>query len=270
MGTLFFAYRIPAGAGPNAKGVFVIGRFQFIQVLQALGTFALGLVVLLRGRRVAPATVRSQLALMIVGSALILFGGALMFANLYDGSLPFESLLSGPASAWRPFIAVPLVHYRGLLEGQLLRSDLKASLLAAVWADEPVCAHHGDSRHARRARRRARLVVLAVFVLGDELRALGGPRLLRCRTARRADRPAHRRKLRRLSRALDFDSLSPGQSAELVDCPSALTAPSSPRRALRPRAQRLELLARKEFAPVRDALGLAAAWRPRTDFLQKR
>ena len=262
-GTLFFAYRIPAGAGRDARGVFVVGRFQFVQVLQALGIFALALIVLLRARRVAPATVRSQLTLMIVGSALLVFGGGLMFANLYLGSLPFESLLQVLPVLGGLLIAVPLVHYRGLLEGQLLRSDLKASLLAAVLLMSLfvlITAMVGMP-----SGRVAELgwFVLAVFVLGDELRGLAD------RAFFGAGQRAGRTGLRAAAsytgspEPLDIASLSPGQSAELIDYFSALDrAGLATTRLEGPRARRLELLARKEFAPVRDALGLPATWHP--------
>ena len=262
-GTLFFAYRIPAGAGRDARGVFVVGRFQFVQVLQALGIFALALIVLLRARRVAPATVRSQLTLMIVGSALLVFGGGLMFANLYLGSLPFESLLQVLPVLGGLLIAVPLVHYRGLLEGQLLRSDLKASLLAAVLLMSLfvlITAMVGMP-----SGRVAELgwFVLAAFVLGDELRGLAD------RAFFGAGQRAGRAGLRIAAsyagapETLDFASLSPGQSAELIEYLGGLDrAGLAAARLEGPRAQRLELLAREEFAPVRDALGLPATWHP--------
>ena len=105
--------------------------------------------------------------------------------------------------------------------------------------------------------------VLAAFVLGDELRALAD------RAFFGAGQRAGRAGLRTAasyagsSETLDLASLSPGQSAELVGYLRDLDrAGVATARLEGPRAQRLALLARKEFAPVRDALGLPATWHP--------
>jgi hypothetical protein len=260
---LIFTYQIPAGGGPDAKGVFIPGPLQFIQVLQSLGTFALALVVLLRARRVAPAAVRSQLTLMIAGGGLALFAGALMFASSYVGSLRDESLLQPLVVLGGVLVAVPFVRYRGLLEGQLLRSDLKSSLLAtallmgvylilmvAAGASEQLVAGLG-------------WFVLAAFVLSDDLRAIAD------RAFYGAGSRAGRAGLRTAAsyagagETIDVANLAPGQPAELVEYLGALDRAALVTARLEgPRAQRLELLAREEFASVRDALGLPAGWEP--------
>jgi hypothetical protein len=259
-GTLLFAYHVPPGA---AKGVFVVGPLEPLQVLQSIGTFSLGVFVLLRARRVATSAVRGQLTLLAVGSALALLGLALMFADLYVASLPFETPLDALAVLGCFVMAVPFVRYRGLLEGQLLRSDLKSSLLSAalvmglflvitslVGATSQWVAELG-------------WLVLAVFVLGDELRALAD------RAFFGAGERAGRAGLRTVASyagtddALDLASLSPGQSAELVEYLGALDRADFARMRLEgPEAQRLALLAREEFAPVRSTLELPPDWSP--------
>ena len=259
-GSLFYVYRVPAGAGPGAKGVFVPGPLQFLQLLQAFGTFALALVVLLRARRgVRSAAVRSQLTLMIAGAALALLGGALMFANSYVGSLPYESLVQPVTVLGGLLVAVPFVRYRGLLEGQLLRSDLKASLLGTGLLMTCYVALMAVAGAPAQLVAGLGWFVLAVFVLSDDLRALAD------RAFYGAGSRASRAGLRTAasyagaSETLDLASLSPGQSAELVEYLGALDrAGLASERLEGPRAQRLELLAREEFAPVRAALGLPA------------
>lgn len=262
-GTLLFAYRVPAGAGPGVKGVFVLGPLEFLQVLQVLGTLALALAVLVRAHRQAQAAVRSQLALLLAGSVLATLGVTLMLANLYYASLPFESLFQPLFVLGGLVVAVPLVRYRGQLEGQLLRSDLKASLLAAVLLMGLfllVMTLVGAS-----SERVAELgwLPLAVFLLGDELRGLAE------RAVFGAGQRAGRAGLRTAasyagaSETLDLASLSRGQAAELVEYLGALDrAGLATARLEGGPTWRLELLRREEFAPVRVALGLPATWQP--------
>ena len=259
----FYSYRILPGAGTNAKGVFVPAPLQVLQRLQALGTFALALVVLVRARLVGPAAVRSQLTQLTVGAALVVIGCALMFANAYVGSLRFESLPQSLAMLGGLLVAVSFVRYRGLLEGQLLRSDLKSSglgagLLMACYVVLMVVAGASEQLVAGLG-----WFVLTVFVLSEDLRALAD------RAFYGSGSRAGRSVLRTVTsyagatETLDLASLSVGQSSEVVAYLSALDrAGLAAARLEGPRAQRLELLAREEFAAVRDALGLPATWGP--------
>jgi hypothetical protein len=186
-----------------------------------------------------------------------------MFANLYDGSLPLESLLQPVAVLGAVLVAVPFVRYRGGLEGQLLRTDLEASLLAAaVLMGLYVLLATAEGASAQRIAYFGWLV-LTVFVLGDELRGVAD------RAFFGAGQRAGRAGLRTAAsysgttEALDLASLSPGQSRELVKYLGALDRAGLASACLEgPRARRLELLAREEFAPVRTALGLPVAWKP--------
>jgi DNA-binding CsgD family transcriptional regulator len=262
-GTLMFAYHVPAAAGPGAKGVFVPGPLEFLQGVEIFAVFALGLLVLMRSRRARPAPVRLQLNVVIAGMAMILLVGIAAFVNLYDGSLALESLLYPLGVLGCFLVTVPLVRYGGSLDGQLLRSDLKASLLGsallmgvyvllmiAAGAPEPLLAGLG-------------WFVLAIYVLSDDLRAIAD------RAFYGAGSRAGRSGLRTAasyagaSEALDLSALSPGQLSEVVDYLSALDrAGLAAARLGGPRSRRLELLGRDEFAPVRAALGLPSAWRP--------
>ena len=259
----FFTYSIPPGAGPDAKGVFVAGRLQALQSLQALGTFALALVVLLRARRSGPAAARSQLTLLTVGTALGVIGGALMLVNAHVGSLRFESVPQSLAVLGGLLVAVSLVRYRGLLEGQLLRSHLKSSLLGAGLLMACYLALMAVGGASEQLIAGLGWFVLTVFVLSDDLLALAD------RAFYGAGSRAGRSVLRTVANyagapdSLDVASLSRGQSSEVVGYLSALDrAGLAAARLEGPRAQRLELLAREEFAPVRDALGLPATWEP--------
>lgn len=258
-----FSYRIPAGALPGAKGVFVPGRLESLQWLQALGTFALALFVLVRARRARPAAMRSQLDLLIAGMALILLSGAAAFANLYGGSLPLESLLQPVGVLGGLLVTVPLVRYRGSLEGQLLRSELKSSLLGSGLLMACYLALMVVAGASAQLIAGVGWFVLAVFVLSDELRALAD------RAFYGAGQRAGRAGLRTAAsyagapETLDLASLSPGQSAELVEYLGGLDrAGLASARLEGPRAQRLELLAREEFTAVRVALGLPPTWEP--------
>ena len=232
--------------------------------MQAFGTFALALVVLLRARRAArSAAARTQLTLMTAGAALALLGGALMFGISYLGSLPIESLVQPVTVIGGLLVVVPFVRYRGLLEGQLLRSDLKASLLGTGLLMACYVALTALAGAPAQLVAGLGWFVLSIFVLSDDLRALAD------RAFYGAGSRASRAGLRTAAsyagapEALDLASLSPGQSAELVEYLGALDrAGLASERLEGPRVQRLELLAREEFAPVRAALGLPATWQP--------
>jgi hypothetical protein len=260
--TWFFTYRVPAGAAPFAKGEFVPGRLQFLQVLLGLIVFAVGLLVLLRTRREGTRAIRSQLDLQIAGMVLLVAAGVAAVVNMYVGSLWVESFLEPVAVLGAFLVGIPLVRYRGSLDGQLLRSDLKSSLLASallMCAYAVIAAAAGASEQLMAG---LGWFVLAVFVLSDDIRGLAD------RAFYAAGSRAGRVGLRTAAsyagapEPLDVASLNAEQSAEYVEYFVALDRAGRAAAGLEgPGAQRLELLARQEFAPVRAALGLPADWR---------
>ena len=261
--TWFYTYVVPAGTGPDAKGEFIPGRLQFLQLLLVLAVFALSVLVLMRARRTRISAVRSQLTLLVVGMALLLGAVATAFINLYVGSLSLETLLQPIGALGALLVGLPLVRYRGSIDGQLLRSDLKSSLLASgllMLAYVVLAAAAGASEQLIAG---LGWFALAVFVLGDELRGLAD------RVYFGAGSRAARAGLRTAasyaggSQTLDVASLDQGHSVELVEYLVALDrAERATERLEAPGTQRLELLARPEFEPVRRALRLPEEWRP--------
>ena len=267
-GSLIFRYRWPAGSiGPAAKGMEAIGPLYSLLVVQILGTLGGALVVLLRARRLAADSARrglSQLNTLAAGTALMVLGSALMFGNAYyDSALPVESLLQPILLAGGFLVALGLVRYRGLLEGQLLRSDLRASLLGSALLLSGFLAIMLALGEPSERFGELGWFVLAVFVLGDQLRGLAD------RAVFAGGQRAGRADLRMAvsyagsGEGLDVSSLALGQSAEVVDYLSAIDrAALASARLGGSSDQRLALLAREEFGAVRDALGLPADWRP--------
>ena len=242
-----------------------LGPMYALQFVQIAGTLALALWVLIRARLDSrtPAKVRPQITQLCVGAALMLVGAVAIFGNAYVGSLLVESTMQPLLALGALVMAIQAARYPGMLEGQLLRSDLNSSLLGtaavmtcfvallvAVGAPGEVIAGTG-------------WFVLAAVVFADELRSLAERAFFN--PGSRAGRAGLRTAAAYAGSAdkLDMAALSPGQHAELIGYLSELDRVGLATAQLEgPRAQRLELLAREEFAPVRDALGLPTAWRP--------
>lgn len=263
--TLLYHYWAPGSqAATNGKGFVAIGPLYPVQVVQVVGTSVLALAVLLRVRRARPApaeSVRPQLNMLIAGTALMLLGASLMFANAYVGAQPIESLLQPILVVGGMLVAAPLAGYPGLLEGQLLRSDLKSSLLGATLLMACFVALVFVAGASSELVAGLGWFVLAVFVFGDDLRALAD------RAFYGAGSRAGRAGLRTAATyagsldALDLSALSPGRSSEVVDYLSALDRAALASAQLEgPNDARLALLDKEEFAPVRGALGLSATW----------
>jgi hypothetical protein len=75
---------------------------------------------------------------LLGGTALLLAGAVAMFVKVYVGSLVAESLPQVVLLCGGVIVSVAVARYSSLVEAQLLRSDLKASLLGsllviAVW-----------------------------------------------------------------------------------------------------------------------------------------
>jgi hypothetical protein len=265
---LLYHYLAPgSAAAKSANGALVIGPLYPLQVVQITLTLVLALTVLWRAHWTHPrptATVVGQLNLLCVGVALMLVGSALMFANVYlGGNLLDESLLDPILVGGGLLVAMGFAGYPGLLEGQLLRSDLKSSLLASCLVMTAFVGLVLAAGASFRVLAGLGWLVLAVTVFGDGLRAVTD------RAFFGAGSRAGRAGLRTAAayagseRLLDLAALSPGHSTELVGYFSEVDrAGLAAARLDDVRDVRLELLARDEFANVRAALGLPASWRP--------
>lgn len=265
--TLLYEYSegVP-GATVDVNGTTDVGPLYPVQVVQICGTLLLAVLVLVRERREqrgAAEVVPRQLDAIMLGTVLLLAGAAAMFANTYFGRLTWESLLQPIVVAGAALVAVPLARYPGLLDGQLLRTDLKASFVGALL----VMAAFAGLVLAAGGSLRVLIVVgwfpLAVYVFRDDLRALAD------RAFYGAGSRAGRAGLRvaatysGAATSLDVAALSPGQATEAVEYLSDVErAGLASARLEGLRDSRLTLLARDEFAEVRAALGLPAGWSP--------
>lgn len=255
------------GAADAVNGVTGVGPLYPLLIVQTAGTLALAAVVLERarravrreGRRVPP-----QLVWLLAGAVLLLTGSALLFANAYLGSLAAEGLLQLVVLAGEVLVAVAVTRYPGLVEGQLLRTDLKASLLGSLLAMAAFVALVLAAGAGPRVLLGVGWFVLAVFLLRDDLRELtdrvfygSGERAARAglRTAAVSAGSGE---------PLDLASLSEHQAGELLAYLSSLDrAELGTARLEGPNDPRLHLLARDEFESVRRALALPDDWSAR-------
>lgn len=268
--TLLYAKGMAAAHDSDWRRNFIaLGPLYAVQVVQISGTLALALWVLISARldRGTPAAARPQLTVLCAGAALMLLGAVAVFGNAYVGSLLVESTLQ-PILVLGSFVmAIQLARYPGTLEGQLLRSDLKSSLLgtaAVMTCFVVLLVVAGASGEVIAA---GGWFVLAVVVFGDELRMLADHVFFN--PASRADRAGLRTAAAYAGSAdrLDLGALSPGQHAELIGYLSEVDrAGLAVSHLARASDQRINLLARDEHARVRAALGLPDDWAPESIF----
>ncbi len=263
--SLLFVWVPPVpGATEAVNGAIGIGPLYPLQVIQVTGTLALAVFVSERARREVAregGRVPRQLSWLVAGAVLLLIGSALMFANVYMGSLAGEGVLQAVVLAGGTLVAVAVARYPGLIEGQLLRTDLKASLLGSL----VVMAAFVTLTLAAGAGARVLIEVgwfaLAVFLLRDDLRDLGdrvfyGP-------GERAARSGLRTAAiyAGSTASLDMAALSQDQTDELLEYLGSLDRAELGAARLEGLVDpRLDLLARDEFEPVRRALELPEVW----------
>jgi DNA-binding CsgD family transcriptional regulator len=252
------------GAAEAVNGVVGIGPLYPLLIVQTAGTLALAVLVLERARRAVRREGRPvprQLVWLLAGAVLILTGSTLLFANVYLGSFEAEGLLQLVVLAGGILVAVAMARYPGLVEGQLLRTDLKASLLGSLLAMAAFVALVLVAGAGPRVLLGAGWFVLAVFLLRDDLRALAD------RVFYGSGERAARAGLRTAavsagsSEPLDLGSLSEHQTDELLTYLGSLDrAELEAARLEGPVDPRLDLLVRDEFEPVRRALELPYGW----------
>jgi len=261
-------YRDPTGTETvvSANAFIQRGPLYPLYMSVIIVTLVLALAVLLRARFAqasASGPARAHLSALIVGTALILLGACLIFANVYANWSPNEGYFQSVLVLGLLVVAVPLARYSGLLGGRLLRSDLRSSLLGAgvVMAGFLALALAVSNHLAVVAG--LGWFVVAVFALGDDLRALAD------RAFFGASSRAGRAGLRTAASyagsldPLDLATLSPGQSAEVISYLGTVDRASRASAQLEgPGDARLALLGRKEFGAVRCALGLPPEWTP--------
>jgi DNA-binding CsgD family transcriptional regulator len=244
------------------------GRFYWVMALQMVLTTGFALAILLHARfaGTAPAkAVRGQLNMLTAGTGFFFVSMVLLALDGYLSSPVPDALLLPIGMVGAVMIALPLVRYQGRLGGQLLRLEMRTSLLVTVLvmtafmviamlshATMPVVACTG-------------WLVLVPVVLGDDLRGLAD-RVFYSRAARAARAGLRTAEAYAGSTSVvDLDALTPGGSTEFVDYLSDLdraglgpdrhgTGPG------RLDGDWLKLLAREEFALVRDALGAPTGW----------
>jgi hypothetical protein len=265
--TLLYRYT-PAlsGATSNVNGSNAPGPLYLLQVAQVTGTLALALAVLLRARREERRRGRSspaQLSVLTVGCALTLVALVVIFVNVYVGSLRVESLLQPILIISAALMAVALAGYPGLVEGQLLRTELRASLLGSLALLAVFTILVLLSNGGLRVLLGVGWLILTLFLLRDDIWTLLD-RLFYGAAGR-----SGRESLRAAAtysgsgRELDLDALSPGQAGEAVGYLTGLERAGLAAARLEGSSDpRLELLARDEFAVVRQALGLPSDWAP--------
>lgn len=257
----------PPEATADVNGTLERGPLYPLYVLQITGTLAAALWVVVRARRgrsAAPVQVRPALDWLIGGTSLMLIAAVAMFGIFAaGGGLETESLVDPLLGLGALMVAVPFVRYPGLIGGQLLRSDLRSSLVGAAALTAAFTAIVLAVGGSYRALAGLGWLVLAVYVFADDLRALTD------RVFFGAGSRAGRASLRTTAayagseRLLDVASLTPGQArgvAEYLDVVDrAGVAAAQFERGGDPR---LQILARDEFAAVRQALGLPETWSP--------
>jgi hypothetical protein len=263
--TLLYHYHpAVAGATTSLNGTSTIGPLYPFMVVQTTGTLALAAAVVWRARlRASGHGGRKPVALDLIGlgTTIMLISVAALFVNAYANSPGTEFLLQPLLVAGAVVTAVPLVSYSGLLRGQLLRTDLLASMLGSAVLLVVFTVLVLLAGASLRVLLGVGWFVIAVFLFRDDLWSLVD------RVFYGAGSRAGRSGLRTVAayagetRLLDVRALSESQSADVLDYFSSIDRAEIAAAQLDVRSDpRLELLGREEYADVREALGLQPGW----------
>ena len=263
--TLIYPWTPPGpGTTDPVNGVSGIGPLYPLMIVQTVGTLVLAVIVLERARRAAKREGRHaprHLTDLVGGAVVLLLGVALMFANVYLGSLTLEGLLQVVMLVGGVLIAVSVARYPGLVEGQLLRADLKASLLGSLLVMAAFIALVLVAGAGPRVLIGVGWFILVAFLLRDDLRELAD-RLFYA-SGERAARAGLRTAAVSAGSAgtLDLAALSQDQTGELLEYLGSLDRAELGTARLEGHVDpRLDLLARDEFETVRRALALPSTW----------
>jgi len=272
--TLVYDYYGPAPHPGARPGAFPLGVLFPLYAGFVLVCLAAAVAVVVRRRRrrgtFASAVLR-QLDWLLAGTSLFLLGSTLIFATAFaDWPVP-EGYLQTLLLLGAVIIAYPVLRFRGIVEGQLLWRDLKASLLraSALMAVFVVCAiAAGASSYVLAA---TGWFVLAAFVFDAAFRGLADLPFYGAQArVDRADLQTAARFVGARS-ALDIASLLPGQSDGLVDFASEVErAGLASGRLQVERGLWTHLLAQASFAAVRQALDLPEEWTPEQPYPDER
>jgi len=263
-GPLFVYSAAPPGAAGDVNGYLAAGPLYTFYVVQLWGTLLAALLLASRTRRRwRPGSAhRAALDLLLTGLAVIIATMAFSTPVIYlDGPLWMESLTYPFLCAGAFLIALAFVRYPGLVEGQLLRADLKSSLLAAAALMTAFTGVILAAGEGFRALAGLGWLVLTVFVLNDDLRTLIDHGFYRqgSRSARSGLRTAAA--YAGGGRSLDVSSLAAGEALDVAAYFEELDrAGAAAARLEGAHDPRLELLERAEFAAARGALGLPGEW----------
>ena len=252
-------------AASAADAPLAVGPLYPVMLVQLPVTAALALAVLVHARlRPSPAASRvlGLLDQLVAGMALLFVACVLMQTNVYVGgsawveSAYYPILLAGSLLVVRAF-----ARYPGLIEGQLLRTDLRSSFLGAVLVLSAFTVLVLEAGGSFRVLAGLGWMALALFVFTDDIRALveraafgSGSRAARAGLRTAAAYAGSRSRL-------DVSALTPEQARSVVGYIGELDrAGVAAARSGGTGGARLTLLAREEFAPAREALGLPPSW----------
>lgn len=263
-GLLYRYIPAPPGAVADVNGTLATGPAYPLLIAQVLVTLALTAVVLVASGGTIPKSVRRVQRRLAAAVFLMIVGASALFANMLSGGhLRSESVLGLLLIVGGVVFAHTFNRHPGWLEGQLLRDDLKASLIGAVLlmtAFTTLVLAGGGSFTILAG---LGWLLLATFIFSEELRRIADLAIFG------AGSRAQRNDLRLAadyagsSRRLDVAALTSPESSDLVAYLSAVDRAGIAAERLHDGDPRLTLLGRDEFAAVRQALGLPAAWTPR-------
>lgn len=250
----------PASAADYAG--FPPGPLYWLMALELVVPLAVAAVALVRMRTAERERgAGKEAGIVLAGVLVMLVASVLLLANTLSGGVVDEGLLQPPLLIGAVMVAVPLARYPGLAEGQLLRSDLKSSLLGALLLMLGFVVLVELTGEPLLEAAAVGWFVLAGFVFVDDVRelvdrAVYGPEARLGRTSMRMAMS-----YAGTLESLDLSSISPEQYATLIEVLGEVDQASLASRPLRKeRDPRLKLLQLDEFAAVRQALGLPEQW----------
>ena len=217
--TLLYEVTRTVSSGGDRRLVLEPGPLYPLAIVQILltGGLTVGVVLVRRLRRPRPiGESRRQLDMLVAGALLTLAGAALMLGNAIASNPIPEGMFEPLVMIGVLLVAVPLTRYTGLLEGQLLRTDLWSSLLGVVLLVTAVVTIGEVAGASTAVFAIGGAVVVAVYVFTDDLRALVDRAFFD--SAARAQRVGLRRaaSFAGSTGTIDLEALLPGQASEVI------------------------------------------------------
>ncbi len=267
---LLFDYYGPARVVADMAWAYPLGPLYPVYGIYLVLSLGLAVGVLASARwRAArpPQSVAHQLTWLIVGTATMLVGVALLTLNALSGWIVREAYLQPFLVVGALVIAYAIARYPGLVAGQLLWNDLKASLFGAALLMAGLTAILLAVDASRYVFEATGWFVLAAFVFNREHRTLAdlpffGPK---ARTDRADLLMASQ--LAGGAPYLDTSALAQDGAGGLLEYVSDVERAGMAWERLRfEHSLWMDLLGRDEYANVRRALGMQDDWSPRQPF----